>query len=145
MADYLDKVNERVAELLGGEAAIAAAQVVPPGATLYKSFAGKGLLSGPLGQAISSKRDSGADGDASRVPRQMGALAITPTRLVYLKTKRGPSGKPKEVLAEWPREGTTVEFHEGGKGYPSVTVTFADASSVRLFGEKRWGLDTLAV
>ena len=141
MVDLVAKING--GGLPGGEEVTAAAVVFPPGSTLYKSYAGKGgLVGGPIGQALGSKMAQAAEGAAGKVPRQMSALAVTRHRVLFVKVSR--LGSPKEILAEWPRDQVTIEFDDGGKGYPSVELRFADGTSSRVYSSDKKGLPKLA-
>ena len=140
MADLATRIN--AAGLIGGEEVTAAAMVAPPGSTLYKSYAGKGGLAGPIGQAIGSKMSEAPEGAAGRLPRKFSALAVTSARVLFVKVPTRFS-KPKEILAEFLRDQVTISFDDGGKGYPSVELQFADGTSARCYCDDKKGLSKL--
>ena len=142
-------VSEKIRKQAHGELqedVLGAAMVVPPGATLYRAFApgGQTTFTGPIVQALKSKADGAVStGSAAEMPTQQGVLALTPTRLYFLKKKLLGVGAGKR-LADWPRDSVVLEYAltENWK-YPALLLTFEDGSTCVVFGEKKWGLETL--
>ncbi|MEZ5168807.1 MAG: hypothetical protein R2695_20860 [Acidimicrobiales bacterium] len=138
-----DKLKSQAEKVLG-EPVIAAAMVVPPGATLYKGFSPDAKVisaGGPIVAAVLSKLADPADGEAGRIPTAQGVLVLTADRVVFCKKKLLGVGVG-EQLAEWPREGISFVHHDNGKwSYPGLEITFADGSQSVVFGESKWGLD----
>ena len=141
-----EKLKTQASDRLG-EPVLAAAMIVPPGATLYKAYSPDSKAvggGGPIVEALMSKSAGGADGEAGRLPGAQGVLAVTADRVVYLK-KRVLGVGVGHPVTEWPRSGVTFTFEENGKwSYPVLLVEFTDGSSCAVFGEKRWGLDGIA-
>ena len=141
-----DKLAEQAAQKLG-EAVLAAAMVVPPGATLYRSYTPKSktlAIGGPIAAALASKADGAVAGQAGAVPTAQGVLALTATRAVYFKKKAMGTGVGDQ-LVEWPRHDLVFTYEDNGKwAYPGLLITFPDGSNCVVFGEKRWGLDRIA-
>jgi len=142
-----EKMGPKV-EAIVGERVEAVALVVPPGATLYKAFSPKksvaGSMFGPIMEALASKSEGEASGMAGSVPRQQGLIALTASKVVYLKKKTFGSA-PASVLTEWDRDTVTFAYEDNGKWkYPGLAMRFADGSACALFGEKRFGLDEFA-
>jgi hypothetical protein len=136
------------AEAIIGEPVEAVAIVVPPGATLYKSFSPKanlaGSLFGPIMDAATSKSKTADQNMAGSVPRQQGMIALTASKVIYLKKKTFGTA-PASVLTEWSRSDVTFTFESNGKwSYPGLALQFADGSARALFGEKRFGLEEFA-
>lgn len=141
-----EKLKTQASERLG-EAVLAAAMIVPPGATLYKAYSPDSKAvggGGPIVEAMMSKAAAGSDGEAAALAGAQGVLAVTANRVVYLKKRLIGVGVGKPV-AEWTRSGVTFTFEENGKwSYPGLLIEFADDSNCVVFGEKRWGLDGVA-
>ena len=141
-----DKLATQASKNLG-ETVLAAAMVVPPGATLYKAYSPSSrslVAGGPIAAAILSKKQGAANGDAGRFPTQQGVLAVTAERVIFFKKKRLGVGVGGQ-LTEWPRTNITFDFEDNGKwSYPGLLIGFPDESSCVVFGEKRWGLDGIA-
>lgn len=137
------------AEAIIGVPVLAVAIVVPPGATLYRSYAPKDkamALGGPIAAAFASKlgKPEADVGMAATVPRQQGFLALTGDELVYLK-KKAIGATPASVLYRWPRGDVELSFDDvGAWSYPGLALAFSDGTSCMVFGEKKWCLDVLA-
>lgn len=130
-----------------GVAVHAASMVVPPGATLYKSYVPSSKVlggGGAIAAALASQLDDRAPGMASTVPRQMGVLAVTDNDVVFCKKRLIGVGCGAK-LESWPSDDVTIAFESPDTWkFPGVLLTFADGTSCSVFGEKRWGLDALA-
>lgn len=129
-----------------GESVVAAAMVVPPGATLYKSYSpkSKAMGGGPIVAALLSKNAGAAEGDAGTVPTSQGVLALTADRAIFFKKKLLGVGVGDQLI-EWPLETLTFTFEDNGNwSYPGLLIGFADRSNCVVFGEKKWGLDRIA-
>jgi hypothetical protein len=141
-----EKLAQQASAQLGA-AVLAASMVVPPGATLYRSYSPSSKVlggGGAIGAAIASKVGDQASGMAGSVPRQMGVLAVTADEVVFCKKKMLGVGCGARIAA-WPREDVTMTFEAPEKwSYPGVLITFTDGSVCAVFAEKRWGLDALA-
>lgn len=140
-----EKLTAKASEVVG-EPVLAAAMVVPPGATLYRSYAPKnvpGAIGGPIAAAIASKAGGAAAGQAGSVPTSQGVLVLTATRVAYCKKKAIGVGVG-EPLVEWPRSDITFSFDPSSGRYPALMLTFPDDSTCVVFGEKSWGLDLVA-
>lgn len=141
-----DKLAGQASEQLGEEV-LAAAMVVPPGATLYNSYSpGSKAVSGggAIAEALASKLQGSEAGMAGSVPTSQGVLALTADRLVYLKKKRLGVGVGARVC-EWSRSDVSFEYEDHGKwSYPGLLITFSDGSRCAVFGERKWGLDGIA-
>lgn len=123
------------------------ALVAPPGSPLYRNVSGKSgytAVSLAVG-AVKSKNDGDhLTGQAGEFPPEFGLLATSDTEVVYLKTKK-LNGAATDVLARWPADEVTLEYmpKEGKMRNPAVRMTFADGTDIVLFGEKKWGMETL--
>jgi len=141
-----DKLGRQASEQLD-EAVLAAAMVVPPGATLYGSFSPNARVlggGGPIAEAVMSKKKGAAAGDAGSVPTCQGVLAVTADRVIYFKKKMWGVGVGKQ-LAEWRRSAITFVHEPNGRfSYPGLLLEFADGSTCVVFGQKNWGLDRIA-
>lgn len=143
-----EKLAEKATERLEVEV-LAAAMVVPPGATLYKAYSPSSKAiggGGAIAAALMSKaHGSAGQGRAATVPTSQGVLAVTADHVVYLKKKLIGVGVG-EKLIDWPRNEVAFVFEDNGKWkYPGLLLEFQDGSHCTVYGEKKWGLEGIAI
>lgn len=142
-----EKIQARTSghPLVNGEEVLAAAAVQPPGAALYNSYrtrnGRRSIGAGVVGMAV-SKLSKGHSGAAASIPRKMGALILTPTRVLFMSFAK-ISGRPKKLLAEWARESVSFTYDDSNE-YPELLMTFADGSGAVIYAEGAGGLDLFA-
>lgn len=125
-----------------GTIGIADDEVVEAACTTNPAGTVKRMMARELGGAIGSAV-AGRGGDAESV--EGGAadafvdgqnfLALTDKRLLLVKVGT-MTGKPKELLAEWPRDHVAaIEVEDGRMALP-FTIAFADGTAVAVEGAK---------
>ncbi len=132
------KKVEKSADKLGftaGESVIAACGTNPKG-TVNKMFARE--LGGAIGSAAagsSGKATESEAGLAAKFPQGQMHLVLTDQRL-FVASVSAMSGKPKEVLAEWPRSEVVGIHIEKGLLASPLSITFNDGTAVLVEGAK---------
>ncbi len=129
------KKVEKAAGKLGIDEPVAAACTTNPAGTMKKMLSRE--LGGVLGSAIAGSNAT-ADpetGMASQFPNGQHFLVLTDERLIITSVSL-MSGKPKEIVAEWPRDQVVAIQVEKGRMAAPLTVAFADGTAVQVEGAK---------
>jgi hypothetical protein len=132
------KKIEKSADKIGvrpGEVVIAGCTTNPSG-TVNKMLLKE--LGGVIGGALADKpgmATSVAGGSADRYPSGQHFLVLTNERL-FAASLSALTGKPKGVVAEWPRNDVSTIVVEDGKIAMPLTVVFTDGTAVQVEGAK---------
>ena len=129
--------------LQAGEEVRAACTTNPKG-TMKRSVAvGVGGVVGALVAGRGEGDEAEAGGLADRFPSGQHYLVVTDLRLLACSVA-AMSGKPKELVAEWPIDQISDITTDKGKLAIPLTITFADGTSVAVEAARGTGADTLA-
>ncbi|MDH4277948.1 MAG: hypothetical protein OEW83_07675 [Acidimicrobiia bacterium] len=136
----------KAADKLGiqpGEEVLAACTTNPRG-TMNRILAKE--LGGVIGALAAGRgdRDTPADGGmAARFPEGQHYLVVTNRRLLACSVST-MSGKPKELVAEWPVDDVLAIATEAGKLSLPMTIAFTDGTAVGVEAANGTGGNTLA-
>ena len=137
------KKVEKASDKLGISEEVAAACTTNPAGTMKRMLSKE--LGGALGSAISGSNGSVEDADsglAGQFPSGQHFLVLTDDRLL-VTSMSVMTGKPKEIVAEWPRENVVAIEVEKGRMAAPLTVAFTDGTAVQVEGAK--GTDPASV
>ena len=141
LVNVVKKIEKARADLgIGPDERVLAGCTTNPKGTMTRMTATQ--LGGIAGALVADRANRkaeplGSDTDglaAAFVPGQ-NFLVLTNRRLLLVKMG-AMNGRPKELLAEWPRDQVAdIVVEEGRLAYP-MTVVFSDATAVRIEGAK---------
>ena len=123
-------------DMAASETIVAACTTNPKG-SMKRSLAVN--IGGAVGAAIAERgtdaAEPGLPGMADRFVAGQHALVLTGERLFQAKLS-AMTGKPKEIVAEWPRQDVVqISVEETKLAYP-MTIVFVDGSAVEVEGAK---------
>ena len=138
MASYLKKLEKNCSQYLDADEQFEGALFARPAGTINKSiaFGAAGVAGAVVSERMGKKRREGHegatdDGAASGFPAGDVALGLTGRRMLVFKHGQ-LSGKPKELLAEYPLDRVAGFSQEKRKLARSFHIHFADESLVDL-------------
>lgn len=129
------KKIEKAAGSLGIAEPIEAACTTNPSGTMKRMVGAQ--VGGAIGAALTARGGS-ADpetGMAAQFPTGQHFLVLTSSRLILTKVG-AMTGKPKEIVAEWPRADVVGIEIEKGKMADALTIGFSDGTVVQVEGAK---------
>lgn len=127
---------------IGADERILVACMTDPKAVVGMAIGG--VAGAAVQSAINKTKDdpSPGDGFAAAWPKGRNLMAITSQRVMVCGMS-AMTGKPKEVLAEWPLSDIAAfEIEKKTTGYP-FAITFVDGSIARSEGARGTGADLL--
>ena len=139
------KKVEKAAAKIGiepGESVRAACTTNPKG-TMNRMLARE--LGGALGAVAAGRgsADNAPDGGmAERFPAGQHYVVVTDRRLLALSVS-ALSGKPKELVAEWPRHEVAGITTDDGRLAIPMAIAFADGTAVQIEAARGTGAETL--
>ncbi len=128
------KKIEKSANKLGITEPVLAACTTNPSGTMKRMLAKE--LGGVIGAAMTPGGAVDPDnGMASDFPNGQHLLALTETRLL-VTSMSALSGKPKEIVAQWPHENiSAIEVEDARMSHP-MTIVFTDGTALQVEGAK---------
>lgn len=132
----IKKKVEKSADKLGINEPVLAACTTNPSGTMKRMLSRE--LGGVAGAAMAGSTKEATDADsgmASDFPNGQNFLALTDVRLIVMSSS-AMSGKPKEIVAEWPRAEVVDIQVEPGKLSAPLSIAFSDGTAVQVEGAK---------
>jgi hypothetical protein len=138
VASYLKKLAKHCSEHLAADEQFEGALFARPAGTISRSvgFGAAGLAGAVVSERAAKKRREGHEGatdegSAAAFPAGDVALGLTHRRMLVFKHSQ-VSGKPKEMLAEYPLDQVAGMSQEKRKLHRSFHLHFVDGSLVDL-------------
>lgn len=137
----MDKARDRLG--FAPDEQVLAGCVTDPKGAVAVGLASGGLVGLAIQAAIDSSTTNRTSGGlATSWPKGRHLMAITSTRLIVCPMS-AMSGKPKDIVAQWPHEAIASFVIEKSKlAYP-FAITFTDGSVAQSEGAKGTGADDL--